>query len=387
MNYVKIKYSIYLSSLFIALALSSYKPMLRGDVTLYQSWSESFLEGNMIGLSESWVYPYVAAVPMLIALFLSFVLQSYLASWVLIVLCLNILAFYVFEKTFRDKINIYHVLSYSFVNIFLFGIFLFRLDGIAIPATLIAIALFKRNKYLSYFILFIFALIKIWPIAFILGMWLSSKTKLKDFVLLAAYAIFFMIMPNILYGHVFDFIWTQKNRGIQIESIFATPFTFTSNAFYFDSQIITRQVNSELISTSYLAIATYAMFFVIILMSLVFWIKNRESFTFEKGLLLGSFITIIFVTLNKIGSPQFLGWMQVVIFCLAVALPWGIIQKSLLIAIVCSVFFTGLLTPIFYTELINQSYAGSAMLIVKSSALLVLTIFFTMLMLKRKPIG
>lgn len=384
---IRYRYYIYLLSIMLGIFISNYKPMLRGDIGLYQSWSESFFGGSLLGLNETWVYPYVAMLPMIASLCLSFIFKSYAVSWIVIIIALNILAFTVFEKAFREKINIYHIIAYSLVNIFLFGIFLFRLDGIAIPATLIAVALFKRYKYFSYFILFIFALIKIWPIAFIFGLWLSSNRKIKDSIVLVVYAILFMVIPNIFYGHVFDFIGLQKDRGIQIESIFATPFAFVGDSFYFDNQIITHQVKTTIISGPYIAIATYLMFFVITVSSFIFWHNNRKSFNFEKGLLLSSYITIVFISLNKIGSPQFLGWMQVVIFALAVALPWDSLQKKLLAIIICSVFFTGLLTPIFYTELINQTYIGSVMLVLKSSVLIALTIFFTTVMLKPKPIG
>lgn len=383
---IRIKYYIYVVSLLIGLFLSTWKPMIQGDIYIYKSWGEYLVDGNLLGLSDAWVYPYIASLPMVLALLGSFIVKSYSLSWIIIVFILNIVAFTMFEKTFRSKITVYHVIAYSLVNIFLFEIFLFRLDGIAIPVTLIAIVLFKKHKYISYLILFVFALIKIWPVAFIIGLWLSSKTKKKDSLVLVSYLTLLMVIPNLFFGHVFDFINTQKDRGIQMESVFSTPFAFVEKAFYFDKNILTYQVDGLFVNNFYMSLATYSMFIVISLVTLVFWWNNKNNFTFEKGLLVGSYITVVFIALNKIGSPQFLGWMQIVILCLAVSIPWNKEHKVLVSLLVSAVLFTGLLTPIFYVELIKQSVIGILCLSIKSVSLLALLIYFSFVILRRKPI-
>src|SRR5690606_36008873 len=88
--------------LFVAWLGWVYPSQPMGDVVLvYEPWSTAALSGGaVVGITEPWVYPQPALVPMLLAKVLSFVLipamgasGAYLIAWAVLVTALDAVAF------------------------------------------------------------------------------------------------------------------------------------------------------------------------------------------------------------------------------------------------------------------------------------------------------
>ncbi|MCU1528882.1 MAG: hypothetical protein JWP75_2645, partial [Frondihabitans sp.] len=216
--------------------------------TVYRNW---ILEGTQgfgwVGIDETWVYPTVALVPMLLAAVFGFAWYSY--TWLLLVLLLNAAAFAVLTRggTRRRPVGWWWLGFLMLLGPISVG----RIDTITVPLALVALLVVASRPVLAGALLTLATWIKVWPAALILAVLIATRRRILVLASVVATSVVVVLVAWLFGGSlavVFGFVGQQTGRGLQIEApvsmfwiwqeVFRVPGVTTS----FDSVLLTYQV-------------------------------------------------------------------------------------------------------------------------------------------------
>lgn len=370
------------STLLIPLyILNPVRPIPFDVDVVYSYFFDSFLQGEIFGITEEWVYPAAAIVPIILAGFLGFFTNSFLSGWVLLVASLNFAT--IMWVGVKKNLTHKHFAVMMVFALSLSGIFYYRLDFIALCLTVWAYMLVGRNKQLAYFIIIFAALIKIWPAALAVGIWLTSSSKTKDAFLLALYS-FVLLLPSIVFGGwqtAFSFITGQTARAIQIESAYAIPLFINNDRTYFNSEIMAREISGTLsqplsVLSTVMLISTLV---IVLIIGLTKYWKTPASW--KESNIIVSIIIVSFILFNKVGSPQFSIWLLLVLILMFNHISRNTALFYTFLAGV-SALAAGILYPYIYTPLASGETWAVAILTVKHFSMAVLWVLLVARLVK-----
>lgn len=364
-----------------------YPSQPMGDVVLvYEPWATSALSGGrIVGIDETWVYPQLALVPMLIAAALSAPLvlllgvsNAYLVGWATLVIILDAVAFGVLVG--RSPSRARRVAAWFWcAALFLLGpIALYRIDAITVPIAVIGGLWLVSRPTIGAALLTIGAWIKIWPGALVLAAVVALRARMR--VLLAAAVVTTGVVATLfLLGadtEIFGFLTEQTGRGLQIEAVAATPFLWLAVAraarIEYSFEILTFQITAPGVDAVAAAL-TPLMALSVLAVTVVGARKAARGATFPR--LFPPFaltlVTLLIVT-NKVGSPQFQTWL------IAPVILWLVLDRvrarvpAVIVLALC--LLTCLVYPIGYDALLRADALAVAVLTVRNVLLLVLLI-------------
>lgn len=286
-----------------------------GDVeVVYRSWAENAAAGSIVGITENFVYPVLALLPILGALALGG--PAYLATWFALVTGLNAGAFWVLVRVHRTAA------WWWLAFLALLGpIALLRIDAVTVPLCIVALLWLRRRPLWGTVLLTIATWIKIWPVAALAALFVASKLRWRMLMLAAAVTatvIGVAALLSLSRGsglHVLSFVGEQAGRGIQIESPVAVPWLWQAafgapgSFIYYDQQILTFQVAGAGVSavsaamTPLLALAALS----VLLLGLRAGRRGAGALAVLPPLTLA--LTVTLIAFNKVGSPQFISWL------------------------------------------------------------------------------
>jgi hypothetical protein len=340
------------------------------DVTLYNFWMDHLSLEHFYGVNYSLVYPYVSLFPMAIARFITFVLPNYVLAWNYVVVALFATAFIMMKNLFKEFKHLPMILFVA-GTVILSGLYIYRIDSVAIALSLIAVALYKKNKTAAIVILSVAMWIKIWPIAFLIAMFFNDNEKVKFVIKAAITNITIIAIPLLMGGNIsniFGFMSSQSSRGIQLESIYAMPWLAGLGHPFFNNVINTYEVTGTGIGLG-ISIANIALIVALLLSTAGAFVFSLKSKDLESYILSASLIFISMIAFNKVGSAQFVGWLLIPV----VLLSYINFKKHvwLIGAALATIVFTGIGCPLYYTDVAYQTPLGVTLIGLKSLFLLV----------------
>jgi hypothetical protein len=184
---------------------------------------------------------------------------------------------------------------------------------------------------------------------------------------------------------VFSFVTQQQERGIQIESVIATPWMwlakFGSANLFFDDVVLTNQVSGTFVQ-ELASISNYVLFGAL---GITFFLAIRavragrdRTQVFALASLTGVLDLIVF---NKVGSPQFMIWLAVVLVALVY---FGINKSKLPIALGAAILLlTQLVYPIFYVDLLGLETLPLGLLTLRNLLLVALLVWANLQLSKK----
>jgi hypothetical protein len=309
--------------------------------------------GKWLGINAPWVYPFPALVP-LIAAHLVWP-SSYLVGWLIFAIAINQAALSWLVLRNREAT----VLGWYWLGatIALGSVSLSRLDGISVSIALVGLSFWMQKRVSPATAWLTIAVwLKVWPVA-VLGAMLFGVRRVGRVVATGAItsaavlAIGFLLGGN---GYIFGFILAQGDRGIQIESMAAMPWMWSAAfnqtaSIYYDGQWMTYQVQG--IGTDLVALAaTPVMVLVMLATATLALVARRRGSDSGHLLSLVSFaFTLELIVFNKVGSPQYLGWLILpVLLGMLHHLPGWNIAKFGVLAVTA---LTQLIYPVMYDHL------------------------------------
>ena len=364
-----------------------------GDLSLYDYWAYQVDNGTGVyGLVTDWVYPALAFVPIWIAGALNLV--SYEVSWLAVVFVLNTAAVLLMVRRERNGglfSGTYASWAFLSALLFLGPVAVSRIDSVSAALAILGLVAINRNSTGIAAALFTIAgWIKIWPVALFAAMIAVFKKRLQA-IIVATIISASIIGIGLLAGgtKVFGFVLQQQERGIQIESVMATPWMwlakFGSANIFFDDSILTNQVSGPLVQE--LAAVSNYLLFIALAITVLLAIRamragrNRTQ-VFALAALTGVLDLIVF---NKVGSPQFMIWLAVPLVALVY---FGITKSKVALAMGAGILLlTQLVYPVFYIELLGLEIMPLWLLTVRNLLLVALLIWANTQLLKKADLA
>ncbi len=331
-----------------------------GDIYLvYDPWSTWAIENRaIVGITESWVYPQLALIPMVLAQGLTWI-AGYEVAWAILVTVVDALAFAVLVGRGRSVGRRTAAWFWLAFVLLLGPVGMYRLDGITVPLAVAGCLWLVGRPWLGSILLAVATWIKVWPAALIAAALIAVRRRLAVLagaVIVSALALIVVITAG-GGSHAFGFISDQTGRGLQLEApvsawyLWGAVLGVPGSFIYYDQDILTYQVAGAghdaviAVMTPLLIIAVAA---VAALGAYRAW--RGASFLWLFPPLSLAFVLVL-ILFNKVGSPQYMTW---IIAPLAIGLVidrrrwWPPAALGLVMALV-----TQLVYPLLYGELLG----------------------------------
>ncbi|QMU97783.1 hypothetical protein FVO59_11620 [Microbacterium esteraromaticum] len=357
-----------------------------GDVVLvYQPWSAAALGGGtIVGVTENWVYPQLALLPMLLAqpLALPFVpllgtAGAYLVGWAVLVTVCDALGLAVL---LRDAGRPRRLAAWFWIAaLLLLGpIAMYRIDAITLPVALAGGLWLATHPRLGASMLAVGAWIKIWPGALLVAAVAAGRHRMELLITAAsATAVIVVALLGLGAGdRLLGFLTAQTGRGLQIEAVAATPFLWAATRgearIEYSLDILTYQVIAPA-ATAIAAAMTPLMVLAFGGILALGVVRARAGARWQRLLppLALALITALIVT-NKVGSPQFTVWL------IAPAMLWIVFDRArahapaALVLLLCALTFS--VYPLTYAGLLAADALPVLLLTVRNGMLVVLLV-------------
>lgn len=290
-----------------------------GDVTIvYRFWSDQvFLAGFWVGIHSVWVYPILAIFPMLAAEL--FGPGQYASTWLSMITVLDAVAFAAITGWVRGPRHLAAAWWWLAFLLLLGPIAMGRIDSVTVPLGVLGLLYAATRPRLAALLLTLAAWIKVWPGALLVAMVTVMRARWR--ILATALGTSAVVAIGALAagggGNLLSFVTQQTGRGLQVEAPVSTiwlwqAFAGVPGAFvYYDQRILTWQVTGDGVGVAS-ALMTPLLALVVVAVALVAVIALRRGA--DPAALFVPFCLALVVSLiafNKVGSPQFIGWIAV----------------------------------------------------------------------------
>lgn len=358
-----------------------------GDVVLvYQPWSSAALSGGpIVGITESWVYPQPALLPMLLTQLIAWPLNSvvgttgaYLIGWAVLVTALDAVGFGVLVGRTGTAARRSAGWFWTTALVLLGPIAMYRIDAITVPLAVIGGCWLVKRPAVATAVLTFAAWIKIWPGAIAVAAVVSAKARMRMLLALLAVTAGIIVVLFVLGAdrHLFGFVFEQTGRGLQIEAVAATPFLWlaTTGAASIDysHEILTFQIGAPGVD-AVAAVLTPLMALAAVGATVYGAIKAVRGASFPRLFppLALTIVTALIVT-NKVGSPQFQTWLIApIILCILFDRTRSGLPAGLALAVSALTF---LVYPLTYAGLLAAETVPILLLTLRNALVIVLLV-------------
>jgi hypothetical protein len=294
-----------------------------GDISgVYTFWAGHAYAGDFIvGITTPWVYPIVALVPILVAGVAG--MENYVVVFLAIVAIVDAVVFGLLIRRVKnqtmDAARAVAAWWWLALLVCLGPVALGRIDAIATPIALLGLLYLLKFPRTAGALLAVAAWVKVWPAAIVGAalIALRSRRAVLNGALITSGAVVAIALVMGSGLNVASFITQQTSRGLQIESPAATAYLWQVNlgapdvGVYYDEQILTYQISApgvEIIGS--LTTVLMALFTLLIVVVGILAIRrgaDQQDVLFALALA----FTVELIAFNKVGSPQFMGWLAV----------------------------------------------------------------------------
>lgn len=356
-----------------------------GDVLdVYRGWTEEVANGSIPGIDAPYVYPIVSLVPMLLAGGVSggdrfgfgvawLVITSF--AWAVLIAYLTLWKPRSSTAAGRRRIAWWTVAALAALGPIALG----RIDSVTAPLAVLAMLALRRHPALASAGMTLFAWMKIWTVAPFAAAFLSERQSRRRLTI-GAFGVCAAVLGFALtlggWPHIFSFVTEQTGRGLQVESVAATPFVWLAALgvpgyeVYYSFEILTFQLRGEGTDAA-ASILTPFMVVALALIGAVMVLRRPGSEAGQRLLmpLAGSF-TLVLIVCNKVGSPQFSCW--IIAIALAGLLLEGERWRAAAFLSLAIALLTQWIYPWGYDSIQDINVSGAMMVTVRNALELVL---------------
>jgi len=322
-----------------------------GDVSyVYRYWAGAAADGGpIVGISTQWVYPILALVPILAVNV--FGGDTYAFAWIVLVTLANAAGFAFLlgrQKTApARRIAAWWWLAFLMA---LGPIAVARLDSLVTPLAIAGLLYVFARPATAAVLLTIGTWIKVWPVALVASVFIAGRNRWRIALAAGITSVSIVLIAAVLGAglNVFSFLGQQSSRGLQIESPWATPFLWMASAHvpgynvFYNRELLTFEVSGAGDSIS-AGIASLLLVVVVGGLLAHAWLATRRGANPLKLLpALSLALVAALILFNKVGSPQYIGWLAAPIIAGVVLAPKQFLLPSL------AGILTAILTQLFY---------------------------------------
>ena len=290
-----------------------------GDVTgVYKFWMDQALAADFwVGMDSVWVYPIGALLPMLAATALG--PEQYGATWLTMAMILDAVAFGFITGWGRARERTAVAWWWVAFLLMLGPIALGRIDSVTVPLAMVGVILIAARPRVGAVMLAVATWVKVWPAALIVAALVALRGRgqiLAASVLVSAGIVFVALVAGSGLN-VFSFITEQTGRGLQVESPVGSTWAWLAYAgvpgaaVYYDGDILTYQVQGPGVEAAAAVMTPVLALVVLVIVGL--GVRAVRAGTPAGDLLPALALALVaaLIAVNKVGSPQFVGWLAV----------------------------------------------------------------------------
>ena len=354
------------------------------DVDLYRYWMYLGLyTGQWPVLDGAWVYPAGAVVPMLLpALAGATTTAGYAVGWCLLITLLDGLAVAALLRTDDDAVRTAGVWWWLGFLLLLGPVAIGRLDAVVAPLMILALLAGLRHPRTAAALLAFGAWVKVAPGALLLPLALAVRRPGRD-VVLPALGVSALVVGTVTalggWRHVLSFLSAQQLRGLQLESVTATPWVVASLwrddiAIGLNQKLVTWEVAGPG-TTAAARVLDVVLVIGVSVVAALLW-RARQEGRAAIGLVPGALgLLTVLIVANKVGSPQFLTWLAApVAVLLTVGAVSGRWPRAVAGLVLGAAGLTQLVFPWGYLRLLGGDPAVTAVLVARNAVLLALLV-------------
>ena len=284
---------------------------------LYRWWASRALQGDAVpGVTEDWVYPVLAHIPILLAAAPG-PLLDYTLAWGLLVTGADAVVFAVLVGNGRSRGRALAGWFWLAAVLALGGVGMFRLDGFTVPLAVAGSLWLIGRPWLGSVLLAVATWIKVWPAALIAAAVIAVRRRLA--VAGGAIVVSVLVVAGVLVAggapFLLGFVGGQASRGLQIEAPVSTVYLLLAAAgvpgaqVVYDAELITFQVTGPGIDGVIAAMTPVLVAGMLAMGALGAYKAWRGAAFASLFPPLALALTLGFVVLNKVGSPQYMTWL------------------------------------------------------------------------------
>lgn len=353
--------------------------MPMGDVYIvYEPWSNNAVSGDrVVGVTEPWVYPALALVPMVFAHAFAWI-GGYTVGWVIFVTGCNALGFWMLVGRARSMGRTIAAGFWLAFIVALGPVGLYRVDAVTVPLAIAGCLWLVGRPRVAAVLFTIGAWIKVWPAALFVAALIVARRRVSVLTMGVVVSAAVVAVVALLGGmtQVFGFVTEQTGRGLQVEAPVSTFYLWfavanpLSASVYYDPDILTYQVEGpgiELviaIMTPLLAVAVLA----VVVLGARKIVGGASFVRVLPPLALALVLTLI--VFNKVGSPQFQTWL-IAPLVLAIVLDRHRAWSAAVIGLLAA-GLTQLIYPLMYSEVLAVEPLAIAVLSARNLTLILL---------------
>lgn len=348
---------------------------------LYRWWAGRALTGEALpGITEDWVYPPLAQLPILLVGAFAPVVD-YTLGWGLLVTALDAACFALLVGRGRSRGRVVAAWFWLAAIVGLGGVGMFRLDAVTVPLAIAGSLWLVGRPWLGSVLLAVATWIKVWPAALLAAAVIAVRRRLA--VAGGAVAVSAAVVVAVVLAgggaHLLGFVGDQTSRGLQIEAPVSGVYLLMALAgvpgarIFYDPDLVTFQITGPEIDPVIAAMMP-VLAVGMLAIAAVGAVKAYRGATFVTlfpplalALVLG------FVVLNKVGSPQYMTWLIPPIV-LGLAIDRRHWQRPAVLALVILVL-TQLVFPLWYDQILWLVPAAVALLVVRNVLLVALFVW------------
>ena len=293
-----------------------------GDVRIYHGWARILESGTYPVHDTKWQYPPAAALIFLAPLLVSHFGASYIVTFFFLALIADLAVFLLLlghadrNATADDaQPHLTGVWAWVVGGFAIGPLLLMRYDvivtalavaGLVLPARSVKVRWSLRGALLG-----LGALVKVWPGVLVLGLPPKGPGR-RAFgwavgTALAVSAILSLSMTGAL-----SFLSGQSNRGIEVESVLASPFMVAS-WFGYPVKVAMSYGSFQIAGPGISAVASFAELLTVVGVGLVLWwrLMRFRPRCWTPGLMYDTAFTVLLVLVvtSRVLSPQYLIWL------------------------------------------------------------------------------
>ena len=360
-----------------------------GDVyRVYEPWSTQALEGGgIVGITEPWVYPQLALVPMILAHAFAWI-AGYTVAWAILVTLVDAVAFAMLvgrgHSTGRTTAAWFWLTYLAMLG----PVAIYRIDGITVPMAIIGCLWLVGRPWAASLLLAAATWMKVWPAALLAAAVVAVRRP--GAIVGGALAVSALTIGAVVAAgggaHVFGFLTEQTSRGIQVEAPVAAPYLWGALLgipgfeVYYSQELLTFQVRGAGID-AVVAAMTPVLVVVIAAIVVVGAFKAARGVRFVALLPVLAFALVLgFIVCNKVGSPQYLVWLvPPLVIGLVIARGAWVGPAT---AALGAALLTQLVYPLLYNGILYPAPVAVTILTVRNLALVVLFVWMTVRLIR-----
>jgi hypothetical protein len=354
-----------------------------GDVyRVYEPWSRAvFGGGGIVGVTQDWVYPQLALLPMLLAHLPAALVGDYTVGWAVLVTLIDAIAFAVLVGRGRSHGRVVASWFWLVAIACLGPVGMYRIDGVSVPLAILGCLWLLRRPWVAAGLLAAATWIKVWPAALLAAAVVAIRRR--SAVVGGAVVVSLVVMGVVLAAggadHALGFVAGQNGRGLQVEApvsavyLWGALFGVEGSWVYYDQELLTFQVTGANVD-GVIALMTPLLALAALAVAALGAVQARRGVRFARLFpVLGLALVTVLIVFNKVGSPQFQTWLfAIVVFGLVLdRRRWA----APAVLVLVSAGLTQLVYPVLYTGILSPSLLAVTVLTLRNLTLVILLVW------------